>query len=117
MYETTYEAIHREYDDLIIALHDGELHQSERNRISYLEEVIANLPDGGHGVEMIAEGDFVEYTKDLIHDCYELPKEFNDSNEWPWRHITFNYEAAAEDLEQDYTEVEFDGVNYHCREQ
>lgn len=71
-------------------------------------------PDWVHGETMINADYFVEYTEQLIKDCFELPAEFN-SSEWPWRHMTIDYEAAAEELEQDYIEVDFDGVTFFIR--
>ena len=115
MYETKFEAINREYDDLIAAYHNGELHQSELNRMTELETVKNDLPGGGAECEMIPEEEFVEYTKDLIEQCYEMPKDF-DSNAWPWRHMKLDYEAAAKELEEDYTPVEFEGTTYYCQE-
>lgn len=35
------------------------------------------------------------------------------ATEWPLRHI--DWDAAAEELKQDYTSVEFDGVTYWIR--
>lgn len=116
MYETPHEAIKREYDDLIAAYHNGELHQSELNRMNELETVMNDMPGGGAECEMIKEEDFVEYTQQLVEECYEMPREYKDSNDWPWRHITFDWKAAAEDLKSDYTPVEFEGTTYYCRE-
>jgi hypothetical protein len=60
---------------------------------------------------LIARSYFVEYIKDLIHDCYEIKQ----SSEWPYRHMSLDYEAAAEEAEADYTEVTVDGSEYLCR--
>lgn len=68
--------------------------------------------DGGEG--LIRDSYFTDYIKELIEDCYSLPKEFN-SGEWPWRHMKIDYEAAAEEAKQYYMEVDFDGVPYWMR--
>lgn len=115
MYETPHEAIKREYDDLIAAYHNGETHQSELNRITELETVMNDMPGGGAMCEMIKEEDFVEYTQQLIEECYEMPRDF-DSSAWPWRHMKIDYKEAAEELKQDYTPVEFEGTTYYCQE-
>ncbi|MHA6903293.1 hypothetical protein ACJBUE_20760 (plasmid) [Ralstonia syzygii subsp. celebesensis] len=70
--------------------------------------------DWGHGEALIHEDHFVEYIKELIDDCYTLPKELT-SGDWPYRHITIDYEAAAEEAKVDYTEVDFDGQTYFLR--
>jgi hypothetical protein len=43
-----------------------------------------------------------------------LPKTM-DSGEWPYRHLTLDYEAAAKEAEDDYIGVDFDGVTYLIR--
>ena len=43
-----------------------------------------------------------------------MPKEMN-SGQWPFRHITIDYEAAAREAEVDYRIVDFDGVEYLIR--
>lgn len=71
-------------------------------------------PDWSYGETLIRRSYFVDYTAQLIDDCYELPKEMN-SGQWPYRHMTIDYEAAARELEHDYTSVDFDGVEYLIR--
>lgn len=71
-------------------------------------------PDWHHGETLIHDDYFTEYTKELIADCYEMPKDFESGN-WPWCHFTFDYEAAARDLKVDYFTVDFDGVTYWIR--
>lgn len=71
-------------------------------------------PDWRHGETLIRESYFVEYIEELIHDCYDLPKEM-ESGLWPWRHMQIDYEAAADEAKADYVEVDFDGVAYLIR--
>lgn len=71
-------------------------------------------PDWSYGETLIHEDYFTDYIEKLINDCYELPKEFN-SGDWPWRHMTLDYEAAADEAKQDYMEVNFDGATYYIR--
>lgn len=66
------------------------------------------------GETLIHEDYLTDYIDELINDCYELPKEFN-SGGWPWRHMTLDYEAAADEAKQDYMEVNFDGATYYIR--
>lgn len=68
-------------------------------------------PDWSYGETLVRESYFVEYIEQLIDDCYEVPK----STEWPYRHMTLDYEAAAQEARQDYLEVDFDGVTYLVR--
>lgn len=70
--------------------------------------------DWVYGATLIHTEYFVDYTEELIKDCYDLPKEMK-SGQWPWRHITIDYEAAARELEQDYTLVTFGSEDYFIR--
>lgn len=72
--------------------------------------------DWSYGETLIHEDYFTKYIEDLIDDCYEIPKEMHSGN-WPWRHMTMDYEAAADEAKQDYFEVDFDGVTYYIRGQ
>jgi hypothetical protein len=85
-----------------------------------LEKVIRqgeNSSDWDHGETLIHESFFVEYTKDLIDDCYPEIREIqsHQGNRWPYRHIKIDYESAAEELKQDYTCIDFDGEPYYVR--
>lgn len=71
-------------------------------------------PDWTYGEQLIRRSYFVDYIAEIIDDCYELPKELTSGN-WPYRHITIDYKAAADEAEQDYMSVDFDGVEYLIR--
>ena len=57
---------------------------------------------------LIRDDYFVDYVKLMIPENYELPI----SDKWPYCHITIDYESAADELKQDYTAFDFDGVTY-----
>lgn len=83
------------------------------NAVRDLESQVGeNLEDFGlHGIsEIIREDDFVSYTQELIEDCYEnVPPK---SNDWPYKHMTVDYEAAAADLRSaQFDEVDLVGVD------
>lgn len=63
-----------------------------------------------HGETLIRESYFETYAEELAADVCAY-----DSREarWPLTHI--DWEAAAEELKQDYTEIDFDGVPYLIR--
>lgn len=73
------------------------------------------LEDGNYE-EMILESYFVEYITDLIDDAYndEMPSK-SARDQWPYRHMKMDYEAAAEEAKEDYTEVTFGGYTYYVR--
>lgn len=79
-----------------------------------LAEEASSSPDWIHGESLINEDYFTSYIEQLIDDCYEIPKEMNSGN-WPFRHMTMDYEAAAEEAKVDYMEVDFNGTTYLIR--
>lgn len=79
---------------------------------AFLDEAMQYNSDADEGETIIAESYFVDYIKDMIDDCYALPKELT-SGGWPYRHITINYEAAAEEAKADYAELTFRGSNFY----
>lgn len=79
-----------------------------------VEELDSITDEWRHGETLIRASYFTDYIEEVIHDCYELPKEMT-SGEWPWRHIKIDYEAAAEEAKVDYAEVDFSGVTYFIR--
>ena len=97
---------------------DGtEMDQDERaefEALAKLESEAERYGDWMHGETLIHESYFVEYAKELVNDCYQLPTEFQ-SNTWPWRQMTIEWDAAAEDLKSDYTELEIGGETYYMR--
>lgn len=60
---------------------------------------------------LIAEDDFEEYAEELATDLGYIDDE--QGNRWPFNHI--DWEAAADELKQDYTTVEYDGDTYYIR--
>ena len=92
--------------------HDDEY--TELQRLLKLQSEAEGSPDWSHGETLIREDYFTSYIEQLIDDCYELPKEFK-SGDWPWRHMSIDFEAAANEAKVDYIEADFDGVTYLIR--
>jgi antirestriction protein len=74
-----------------------------------LAEQGETLADWQYGETLIRDSYFTEYAKDLADDIGAIDRDAN----WPLTHI--DWEAAADDLKQDYTELDFDGVAYWGR--
>jgi hypothetical protein len=97
------------------------LNESERKELETLAALAVECEDCSdweHGAQLVRGTYFVDHTKELISDCYEdvgkAPR--GQENRWPYKHVTIDYESAAEELKQDYTEVDFDGVTYFIRD-
>ncbi len=72
------------------------------------QEAEGYAADWLHGEALIRRSYFKEYAQQLAEDCG-----FEGSNDWPGRCI--DWEQAARELEQDYTSVDFGGVEYLIR--
>ena len=119
------EELENEQAELLQQLSDGEITEADMiafdedkgNELDALRELAAEAessPDWIHGETLIRASYFVQYITELIDDCYDLPKELT-SGQWPYRHITIDFEAAAKEAEQDYISVDFAGVEYLIR--
>jgi hypothetical protein len=87
----------------------------ERTLLLKVKEEAEDSPDWEYGEALIRSSYFTSYIKELILDCYELPKEMKDVSKWPWTHLKLDYKEAAREAKADYTEVDFDGVPYLIR--
>ena len=115
-----------EFEELLTAMHDGELHQSEQARFDKLENFIAELEsifsNPLRDSDLIHENDFEDHARQLADDIgvFHVPSDqygediMDISNRWPFTCIDWEY--AANELKHDYTCVEFDGVTYYCRD-
>ena len=65
--------------------------------------------DWEHGATLIHESVFTEYAQELAYDIGAVDR----NGGWPTAHI--DWEAAAEELKRDCSEVEFDGETYAVR--
>ena len=62
-----------------------------------------------YGINMIHENNFDDYAEELFDECYAHDVPDNLKN-------YIDYEAFAEDLQMDYSEVEYQGETYYWRE-
>lgn len=72
------------------------------------EEAEGYAEDWHYGTTLIRESYFVEYCQELCSDIGALPKEIPS-------YVVIDWEATAENLKADYTEVEFGDVTYLVR--
>lgn len=86
----------------------------ELTELKELAKACEYSPDFHHGEQIINDNYFATYIERLIDDCYDMPKEMN-SNNWPWRHMTLDLAAAAEEAKSDYTDVYYYGNLYWIR--
>lgn len=75
------------------------------------EQAEGYAADWEYGETLIHDSYFRDYAEELAEDIGALKREL--ANQWPYTCI--DWDAAAEELKQDYTEVDFDGVTYWIR--
>ena len=96
----------RDDEDYIMADYEVE----ELDALLELETEIGSLEENArNGVYFIDEDYFVQYAMEFAEDIGVV----FDGVSWPCTHI--DWEAAADDLRADYTEVEFEGNTYLVR--
>jgi hypothetical protein len=73
------------------------------------EEAEGYAEDWKHGEALIRDSYFTEYAQQLAEDMGAVSENQN------WPNTCIDWEEAARQLQQDYTEVDFDGVAYWIR--
>ena len=81
----------------------------ELKQLKALADQCEGYGDWEYGETLIAETYFTAYAQQLADDIGAINKDAT----WPLTHI--DWEAAADELKQDYMEVDFDGVSYFMR--
>lgn len=100
--------------DILAEYVDAEpLDEDEAERLKALEELADEIGEDTmrYGETMIPVDDFEDYARQTAEET--IPNFDRRSNDWPFNCI--DWTEAAENLSQDYTEVEFDGVDYYVR--
>ena len=84
----------------------GDDEQEELVTLEALADEAASSPDWRYGETLISESYFTEYARQFADDIGAI-----DGNAaWPCNHI--DWEAAADELKQDYMSVDFGGETY-----
>ena len=98
-----------------IRLDEEELESWKEEWLSELEEIeaINELEnevgdEWSYGVTLIEEDDFEDFVEQDLEDCGYISKDFPTWIEIDWK-------ATANNVKQDYSEVEFRGTNYLFR--
>ena len=77
--------------------------------VALADEASGYAADWHHGEALISDDYFEEYAQQLAEDCGMVKADAG----WPNHHI--DWEAAADELKQDYTAVDFNGSTYWIR--
>lgn len=74
---------------------------------SIADECSGFTPDWKHGTTLIRDSYFVDYIKEVVFESGYIKKDV------PWW-IVIDWEDTAENVKNDYMEVDFCGVTYYC---
>jgi hypothetical protein len=105
-----YEEMTETFDDILFEeeeiqnwKEDWEEELNSIDEINELEEEIGSEFD--YGVTLIEEDDFEDFVEQDLEDLGYIPKDFPS-----W--IVIDWEATSNNVQQDYSEVEFRGTTY-----
>jgi hypothetical protein len=85
---------------------------SEYDMLVILTDLCAEgegFADWNHGEMLIHDSYFSTYAQELAEDVCDM----SNAVDWPFRHI--DWKAAAEELQMDYSQIDFDGQAYWIR--
>jgi uncharacterized protein with von Willebrand factor type A (vWA) domain len=96
------------------ALHQAQLainnfDERDGEELKVLTALVEELSGYATGGSMIRESHFKDYTRDYAEEIGAIERNTN------WPHNCIDWDQATEELQQDYTAVEFDGVTYYVR--
>lgn len=97
------EYLQADFDDLEPEEHD------ELASLHRLADEGVTLADWQYGEVLIRDSYFEDYARELAEEVGAIDKNA------PWPATYIDWEAAAAALQQDYTDIEFDGVTYWAR--
>ena len=86
------------------------IENDELTALTALADEASGSPDWEFGETLIRDSYFAEYAEDFAHECGLVNTQASD---WPNNYI--DWERAAEELQVDYFEVDFDGETYWIR--
>jgi hypothetical protein len=93
---------------------DNTLEDYEQEELTKLKELAEqgenNASDWAYGSVLVKDSYFTEFAED---EADQLGLMNESSNSWPFNHI--DWIAAAEELQQDYSDIDFDGITYWVR--
>lgn len=71
-----------------------------------LTDVLEEMGDADY---LIAEVHFSDYVEEMLKDCGDIPRDL------PW-YVEIDWETTAQNVRQDYSELEWDGHTYLYRD-
>lgn len=87
-----------------------DLDEDEKQELYALESINnegeSSFEDWMYGTTLIREDRFIDYAEEYASDIGAIDRDAN----WPLAHI--DWKAAADELQQDYSSIDIDGIEY-----
>lgn len=80
----------------------------EYQELSDLENAESEVPEWSDGATLIPRGDWVDYVKEMLEDCGDIPRNIP-------HYIEIDWDKTADNIEADYSEIEIQGTTYLYR--
>ena len=87
---------------------ETEFSSDEQDELTELEALAEEVSEWSSGNQLIPEDDFEDYCKELCEDIGDIPHDFPS-------YIVIDWEATAQNLKADYSEIEYQGTTYLYR--
>ena len=87
---------------------ETEFTSDEQDELAELETLADEVSEWTGGNQLIPEDDFEDYCKELCEDIGDIPHDFPS-------YIVIDWEATAQNLKADYSEIEYQGTTYLYR--
>ena len=90
---------------------EADLDNGEKDELTALKALVEQCEGYGDwelGEVLIRRSYWIEYVQELLEDCGDIPKDI------PW-YIAIDWDKTADNIEADYTTVDFNGVEYLIR--
>lgn len=85
-----------------------EFGEDEQTELAELEELESEISEWRHGETLIPCDQFTDYARELLEDCGDIPRELP-------HYLVIDWNATAENLLADYSEVTYQGTDYYVR--
>lgn len=84
--------------------------ENEAKELAELEEISQEIDEWSNGVTLINEDYWIEYVQEMLADCGDIPRDLP-------RYIVIDWKSTAENIQYDYSCVEYQGERYYWRQQ
>lgn len=82
--------------------------EDEQTELKELKELSDEVPEWEFGATLICVDDWVDYVKEMLEDCGDIPKNLPS-------YIEIDWEKTADNIEADYSTIDYQGDTYYYR--